>query len=300
MALLPLVVYSLALLCGTAAPIAVGILYLKNRTAVLSHFLFFLVSLFLFVLSFWINTLQNLNELSDGLLIFLTGLELGLTAIASILQILILPYLLYGVFKEKPPRWARILSFSNAAGILIFTSLRATVSKAAWILYVLSSLLYGTIGLYLLITIKRFLAKNGTNLLAKEGKNAFISFLTISLIFFPLFILDILNYLGPFNNLPTPVYLMIVSISSVLFAYSYLGKADFSGTVQITEKDKKYYGLTEREFEVAEFILEGFTVPDAARALKLKSKTVENHLYAVYKKTGVTNRLQLFTLFKNT
>ncbi len=64
-----------------------------------------------------------------------------------------------------------------------------------------------------------------------------------------------------------------------------------------TEGDE---GLTaDGEADVVEYIAEGFTIAEAATAMKISPKTVENHLYSVYQKTGVTNRIQLYNLFEN-
>jgi DNA-binding CsgD family transcriptional regulator len=68
---------------------------------------------------------------------------------------------------------------------------------------------------------------------------------------------------------------------------------------EVTSRGKELLGLSDREAEVVEYIMEGYSVPDAAKVMRISAKTVENHLYKVYRKAGVSNRVQLFQLFQN-
>ncbi len=54
--------------------------------------------------------------------------------------------------------------------------------------------------------------------------------------------------------------------------------------------------LTKREFEILGLLLEGFRNQDIAERLGLSPNTVKNHVYSLYQKTGVANRLELMTL----
>jgi DNA-binding CsgD family transcriptional regulator len=54
--------------------------------------------------------------------------------------------------------------------------------------------------------------------------------------------------------------------------------------------------LTKREQEVLALLLDGWRNRDIADRLGLSPNTVKNHVYAVYQKTGVTNRVELLGL----
>jgi DNA-binding CsgD family transcriptional regulator len=58
-------------------------------------------------------------------------------------------------------------------------------------------------------------------------------------------------------------------------------------------------GLSAREREIAQLAVEGLSNHDIAEALFISPKTVENHLYRVYQKAGVKNRVQLHLLFRS-
>ena len=65
-------------------------------------------------------------------------------------------------------------------------------------------------------------------------------------------------------------------------------------TQQITvETEKKTYGLTTREREVVQCIVEGCTNKDVAKQYSISEETVKRHLSNIFDKTGVSTRLEL-------
>jgi len=48
--------------------------------------------------------------------------------------------------------------------------------------------------------------------------------------------------------------------------------------------------LSLREAEVAKFIVQGFVDKEIAKELDISSKTVRNHVNAIYKKLGILNK----------
>lgn len=63
------------------------------------------------------------------------------------------------------------------------------------------------------------------------------------------------------------------------------------------EKLAQQYGLTSKEQEVSACILQGKTNAQISEELVISESTVKKHLYNIYAKTNVKNRLQLTTLF---
>ena len=58
------------------------------------------------------------------------------------------------------------------------------------------------------------------------------------------------------------------------------------------------YGITEREQEVIRTLAQGATIKTVADSLFISSKTVETHLYNIYRKCGVSNRVALLNLLQ--
>jgi signal transduction histidine kinase/DNA-binding NarL/FixJ family response regulator len=59
------------------------------------------------------------------------------------------------------------------------------------------------------------------------------------------------------------------------------------------KKAAQEYNLTEKQAEVFELVIKGYTNRDIARLLSISKKTVDNHLSSILKKTGASNRTQL-------
>jgi DNA-binding CsgD family transcriptional regulator len=59
------------------------------------------------------------------------------------------------------------------------------------------------------------------------------------------------------------------------------------------------YGITKREREIIEAVIQGKTNKEIADTVFVSTKTVEYHLCSIYKKTGAPNRFALYALIKD-
>lgn len=59
------------------------------------------------------------------------------------------------------------------------------------------------------------------------------------------------------------------------------------------------YSLTDREKEILIYIYKGYSNREIAELLKISPNTVKKHNYRIYKKTGVTNRVELSYIIKS-
>ena len=60
-----------------------------------------------------------------------------------------------------------------------------------------------------------------------------------------------------------------------------------------TLPEKKTYGLTPRELDVVQSIVEGCSNKDIAKQFSISEETVKRHLSNTFDKTGVSTRLEL-------
>jgi non-specific serine/threonine protein kinase len=63
-------------------------------------------------------------------------------------------------------------------------------------------------------------------------------------------------------------------------------------------KTARFAGLSEREAEVAALVTQGATNRQIADRLVISVKTVENHMAAIFTKTGAKRRAQLAAYFR--
>jgi ligand-binding sensor domain-containing protein/DNA-binding CsgD family transcriptional regulator len=64
------------------------------------------------------------------------------------------------------------------------------------------------------------------------------------------------------------------------------------------EKVFKKYIITQREQEIIKMILDGASNKDIEKKLFISSSTVRNHIYNIYQKLGIQNRIELINLIK--
>ena len=62
------------------------------------------------------------------------------------------------------------------------------------------------------------------------------------------------------------------------------------------EQIKNKYNLTKREIEIFELLLRGSSINEIARKLYISESTVQKHIYSVYKKLKIRNRIQLINI----
>ncbi len=65
-----------------------------------------------------------------------------------------------------------------------------------------------------------------------------------------------------------------------------------------TDKVFKKYEITHREQEIITMILDGANNKDIEKKLFISSSTVRNHIYNIYQKLNIQNRIELINLIK--
>lgn len=296
---------SLSLFSGFFSLGAAAFLYLRYRTVILRHLLLFLSSLVLIGLGSWLRGLGGLAGATAGAGAP-TGARTALDVGASILSlpglalnVAIVPLLvlaLASVPLSKP--WKGILAAWDtlaAAACLSFPFVR----NPGPVMTVMN--------FQLIVTIAGSLAVLAVNLrdVGKPAqRRALGAFLWISGIFLAFLVLDILitrigiRALAFLDGLSLPAYLVALNVGTFLFAGRFLNSEPLVEGGRLTEACKAEFGLTAREAELVERLLDGSTNQDLAEALYISRKTVENHLYNIFQKMGVRNRLQLVAVLR--
>jgi Response regulator containing a CheY-like receiver domain and an HTH DNA-binding domain len=65
------------------------------------------------------------------------------------------------------------------------------------------------------------------------------------------------------------------------------------------DKGKRLSSLTPREYQVYLLLLEGFTVKETAKQLKIKYSIANTHVTGIYKKLCVSSRAELIINYRN-
>lgn len=92
--------------------------------------------------------------------------------------------------------------------------------------------------------------------------------------------------------------LFALMLGSIVFVSRYFTVPPYMSEGNISPFFRKQYGTTKREEEIIVSVVSGLSNSDIADRLFISVRTVESHLYKIFQKTGVKNRVQLINLFK--
>ena len=109
------------------------------------------------------------------------------------------------------------------------------------------------------------------------------------------------SYLRPFLSFMRPLHLVLPfflsNIPALLLFERYLKRYPLGAGVpvpagEVLDRFADRFGISAREMEILEKILQGKTNKEIERELFISSHTVKNHLYNAYQKLGIKSRLQ--------
>lgn len=298
----PLIAVAIALLTTAVAFGAATVLYSRWKTRALKLYLLFVGTIVLFTGAMGLLTLADSMELPG-----LRNVSFVLQAIGGVVHVAVLPHFIYTISNRYPSRPVRVV-FGTLSGVMAILGSTFIVRPALhWIAYVLSTILYSCVTWALVQTawwqrqnrVRSDSERSGAHDL--DSGPELRTFLWVSAAFLPLFVLDVLvttlRWEAPWrylDGLPLPVYLILLTVGSIVFALRRFNMPALYADERVTQYCRDRFGLTEREAEVAEYVMEGYSVPDLASVLKISPRTAEHHLYRVYNKLAVSNRIQLY------
>jgi DNA-binding CsgD family transcriptional regulator len=101
------------------------------------------------------------------------------------------------------------------------------------------------------------------------------------------------------DGLALPTFFLALNVASIVFAFRYLDRPPYLRHGELTSHFLERYQITPREREIVENLIDGRSTKEIGERLYISAKTVENHIYSIYRKTEVRNRVQLFTLVQS-
>jgi DNA-binding CsgD family transcriptional regulator len=118
---------------------------------------------------------------------------------------------------------------------------------------------------------------------------------------FPFVVLEDLGVLGApgFPYVAGQLLIAATSVISILHARRSLMRPKYVVENAPSRYFAEHFGISGRELEIVTGVLEGLSNHAIAERLFISPRTVEKHLYNVYQKAGIKNRLQLFNLLRS-
>ncbi|MBI9109227.1 MAG: helix-turn-helix transcriptional regulator [Spirochaetales bacterium] len=99
------------------------------------------------------------------------------------------------------------------------------------------------------------------------------------------------------TEIPFPylAYCILFNILCIVNTFRYLFLPVNEKVIEIQGTFLRECGITGREEEIIALLLQGYNNKQIGKKLFISDKTVKNHIYNIYKKTGAKNRVQLVT-----
>jgi len=288
--------YLAALMAGMFSISQAVTLWQRYRKVVIRRYATFLVALTLVLLSFLVDLYARVAGVQAAALP--RALSWVLQAAGGILYIVICPYLFHSLVGRALPRWQRWLFLALDALVVVAALASLAVPTVTALPAALAAALFGMI-LYGLVYTAVNIGAIGEPLL----RRALVIFLCLTAVFFPLMLVDVaMSALPPhpvfqsMNNLAQPLYFFLLSGLTILFGLRYLNRPAYSEKGRLTAYFLSAFGVTSREAEIIRLLMDGASLSGIGHKLFISPKTAENHVYRIYQKLGVRNRVQMFQL----
>lgn len=195
--------------------------------------------------------------------------------------------------------------FFAYGGAIIFINLSALGDKTY--VYLSSSVLalYVSIEIVVLAVALSQLFVHGRKIKDENKQKAIQNFAFLNLF---VYCLGIILFLYSSQKWTLAVFYLFVFISAnippVLYWRAYLRKHFVAPVLQkvnalAMKKFLEEYGISKREEEVIQQLCEGKTNKEISEALFISLQTVKDHIYRIYQKTDIKNRVQLINLIQS-
>jgi DNA-binding CsgD family transcriptional regulator len=149
--------------------------------------------------------------------------------------------------------------------------------------------------LYCLVVAAINLKSIGGKLLKKVVTTCFV----IAIIIFPFALYQYFTQKPLITGyMERPILFLILFVFTLVFSFKYFREPAYYNDKGLTEHFITQFSITTRESEIILQVLQGLSNQSIADKLFISPRTVESHLYSIFQKLGVKNRIQLVNLIQ--
>lgn len=283
--------------CSTTILIS-GLLYRKFGHKAFKYLSLLMVGAMLLMLVEAVRTYSSI--VTADMETFKRIVYLTLNPIGEMIQFLMFPAVAFAAVGKKYPHKFSIISKIYAIAIVATFPL-AVISGSAVIKLAREFFGQSAFHMYAYIII----LTNYRSITNKALKKALKSFLILALVVLPpaiIYQLGILNKFTQNEYLEIPfayiLYCLLFNILCIANTFRYLFIPTDREERDISEQFILQNHITSREKEIIELLLKGYCNKQIAKELFISAKTVKNHIYSIYRKVQVQNRMQLANSIK--
>lgn len=204
-----------------------------------------------------------------------------------------------GLFKKGYILFWTLMCLGYAVGIKFL--LEAKNTKLISIIYLISLM---AILIILSLTFIRLLFFSG-NLSGKEKQKAVKIFGFIYLLCFMVYMITLIYFSDPYSGTFFEHFLLFsLNLPSLFYLKWFLKKYYLDHPLPLDKEPNwesifSKYNISNREGEIMRLLFEGKSNKDIEDELFISIKTVKNHIFHIYKKLKVKNRVQFVNLVRN-
>lgn len=230
------------------------------------------------------------------------GLDLVWQALGSVIIAHALPRFLLAAFGGAPRKVIYRLLDAVTAIVAVLSAIRAATGWTGPLVVavlptsILRIVLFALVGGALALTLA-FQSRLPDRSLYK----AVIAQTGALALLFPFVIMEDLGLFAVpgFPFLAGQVLIVATSVGSILHARRSLMRPKYVVDKAPSAFFAEHFGISSREIEIVAGVLDGLSNQAIAERLFISPRTVEKHLYNIYQKAGIKNRLQLFNLLRS-
>mgnify|MGYP000336123788 CR=1 FL=1 len=95
-----------------------------------------------------------------------------------------------------------------------------------------------------------------------------------------------------------PLFYLIITIFLIQFSWKHIINDRIAKVFNAQNSFIEKNNITEKEQEIIKLVMKGYTNNSISKQLFISERTVDNHLYNIYKKLNISSRFELICLFK--
>ena len=222
--------------------------------------------------------------------------------VVSLLLFFVVPRFILDIIPQKAERWQ--MGLHMVMTVVIFSMIIVTLFRSHKLLSVIGSILFnGYLGMITLYALLRIRSSR-----TRASLGVVVPFLYFSFAFYA--ILVVLNFM----LFPMPPSILTVRINIVTgglicffwgaitlgYLVQRIFRQDAPGKNSLPVEFLEQFSITTREREIITLLLQGKSNREIGEKFFVSSRTVEAHIYNIYRKCSVKNKLELANLISNT
>lgn len=297
--------YLAVLLIGAGALAVSGFVYHRTRNRLLGHFLLYLSSMTLFVLSYlFALSYANLNlaDISFSLVLLIVSVAI----LSSAVLMFSIPVFSHSLVLKGPSTWRNVIVGVISAISLVLMISSFNIDMAGKHISQSRGLpLYFALALFYLMVIYSIGLKiSYWKRLDEERKSIARSITVLNITFFPGVLYDVHLYVTYQVYIFTPLFYCVFAVLFTLYVAKRYSKGLRLTAADITEdslnKALVRAGISSREKDIIRLMLDGFGNREIAERLFISLNTVKTHNRNIFRKMNVRSRFELAMKLRNT